>query len=44
VSIDPELHARYGERIPVVAIDGREALEFHVDPDGLRRLLGRVSP
>ena len=26
VSLDPVLHARYGERIPVVAVDGEEAV------------------
>ena len=26
VSIDPELHRRYGERIPVVTLDGEEAV------------------
>lgn len=43
VSIDPVLHNRYGERIPVVAIDGVEMFEFHVDADALRIALGRVS-
>ncbi|MEA2441444.1 MAG: hypothetical protein QOH76_2868, partial [Thermoleophilaceae bacterium] len=28
VSLDPVLHARYGERIPVVAVDGVEAFEL----------------
>ena len=31
VSIDPGLHAEYGERIPVVAVDGREVSELGVD-------------
>jgi glutaredoxin len=43
VSQDPVLHGRYGERIPVVAIDGEEAFEFHVDPVGLRERLDRVA-
>jgi glutaredoxin len=43
VSLDPVLHGRYGERIPVVAIDGEEAFEFHVDPKGLRERLDRVA-
>ena len=34
VSLDPVLHRRYGERIPVLAVDGEELFEFHVDPDG----------
>jgi hypothetical protein len=39
VSIDPELHARYGERIPVVVVDGEELLEGHVDAGELARRL-----
>ena len=31
VSLDPVLHRRYGERIPVVALDGEELFEFFVD-------------
>jgi glutaredoxin len=44
VSIDPRLHARYGERIPVVAIDGRDELELGVDAEDLRERLDRVAP
>jgi glutaredoxin len=43
VSLDAVLHARYGERIPVVTIDGEEAFEYHVDPAGLRERLDRVT-
>ena len=43
VSLDPVLHARYGERIPVLTVDGAEAFEFHVDADELTRLLDTVS-
>jgi glutaredoxin len=43
VSLDPRLHREYGERIPVVAVDGEEACELGVDPAGLERLLGRVA-
>ena len=39
VSIDPELHRSYGERIPVLALDGEELFEFHVDADELARRL-----
>ena len=39
VSIDPDLHDRYGERIPVVAVDGEELLEGHVDAGELARRL-----
>lgn len=41
VSLDPVLHRRYGERIPVVAVDGDEVLELHVDADALRAALER---
>jgi glutaredoxin len=44
VSIDPRLHARYGERIPVLAIDGRDELELGVDAADLRERLDRVAP
>ena len=43
VSLDPVLHARYGERIPVVVVGGREAFEYHVDPQELERLLDTVG-
>ena len=43
VSTDPRLHREYGERIPVVAVDGQEACELHVDPAELERLLARVA-
>ena len=39
VSTDPDLHHRYGERIPVVVVDGEELLEGHVDADELARRL-----
>jgi len=39
VSIDPELHNEYGERIPVLALDGDELFEFHVDAEELARRL-----
>ena len=39
VSTDPDLHRRYGERIPVLALDGDELFEFHVEADELARRL-----
>jgi hypothetical protein len=36
---DPELEARYRERIPVVLVDGVEAFDYFVHPDGLRKRL-----
>ena len=44
VSLDPVLHARYGERIPVVVVAGEEAFEYHVDAEELERLLDTVKP
>lgn len=40
ISIDPELAARYGERIPVVLVDGEEAWEYVVDERELETRLG----
>ena len=44
VSLDPVLHARYGERIPVVEVDGEELFEYFVDPVVLRRRVDTVGP
>ena len=43
VSLDPELHRRFGERIPVVTLEGVELFEYFVDPDALRERLDRVG-
>jgi glutaredoxin len=43
VSLDPELHREYGERIPVLELDGEELFEFHVDEAELVRRVGRVN-
>jgi glutaredoxin len=43
VSIDPVLHARYGERIPVVAVNGRDAFELGLTPAELEKLLDTVT-
>ena len=43
ISLDPVLHRRYGERIPVVSVDGVEAFELEVDARALRDLLGTVE-
>ena len=43
VSLDPVLHARYGERIPVVTVAGNEVFEYHVDAPELERLLDTVD-
>ena len=39
VSLDPDLNREYGERIPVLALDGDELFEFHVDAGELARRL-----
>jgi glutaredoxin len=44
VSLDPVLHRRYGERIPVLSVDGEELSEFFVDEASLRGRLARVGP
>jgi glutaredoxin len=43
VTLDPVLERRYGERIPVVALDGEELFDYVVDPDVLRERLDRVT-
>jgi glutaredoxin len=42
VSLDPALNRRYGERIPVLALEGEELFEHFVDGDVLRRRLDKV--
>jgi hypothetical protein len=44
VSLDPVLHARFGERIPVVAVDGVEAFELGVDAAELEHMIDTVTP
>jgi glutaredoxin len=44
VSLDPALNRRYGERIPVLALDGEELFEYFVDEESLRERLDRVNP
>jgi glutaredoxin len=43
VSADPALHRSYGERIPVVEVEGEELFEYHVDPRALRERLDTVG-
>jgi glutaredoxin len=43
VTLDPVLFARYGERIPVVEIDGEETFEYLVDEAVLEGCLDRVG-
>jgi glutaredoxin len=45
ISRDPELRARYGERIPVVLVDGEPAFEYEVDEQALElRVSGAGAP
>jgi thiol-disulfide isomerase/thioredoxin len=41
---DPALMNTYGERIPVVLVDGAEAFQYHVSERRLRRLAGAGAP
>jgi glutaredoxin len=43
VSIDPGLSRKYGERIPVVAVDGNELFELGVSAEELGAALDRAS-
>jgi hypothetical protein len=43
VTLDPVLYREYGERIPVLALDGEELFEFHVEEAVLLRRLDRVD-
>ena len=43
VSLDPGLHREYGERIPVLELDGEELFEFHVEEAVLVQRVDRVD-
>ena len=43
ISRDPVLYKRYGERIPVLEMDGETVFEFFIDEAVLERRLDRVS-
>jgi glutaredoxin len=43
ITLDPGLFARYGERIPVLELDGDVLFEFVVDEDLLQERLDRVT-
>jgi glutaredoxin len=43
VSLDPDLHREYGERIPVLALDGEELFDFFVEEAVLVERLCRVD-
>jgi glutaredoxin len=44
ISLDPVLHRRYGERIPVLALEGEDLFDYVVDEAVLRERLDRVGP
>lgn len=39
IDADPSITERYTIRVPVVAVDGEELFEFHVDEQALRAAL-----
>ena len=43
ITLDPGLFARYGERIPVLELEGEILFEFVVDEDLLQQRLDRVT-
>jgi glutaredoxin len=43
VTLDPVLFREYGERIPVLSLDGEELFEFHVEEAVLLERLDRVD-
>ena len=43
VTLDPVLYREYGERIPVLALDGQELFEFQVEEAVLVERLDRVD-
>jgi glutaredoxin len=43
ISLDPGLNREYGERIPVLAVNGEEAFEYVVDRQGLQECLDKVT-
>ena len=43
ITLDPVLFARYGERIPVLELDGEVLFELSVNEDLLRQRLDRVT-
>jgi glutaredoxin len=44
VTLDPALERRYGERIPVLTVDGEELFQYFVDARALAERLDKVTP
>jgi glutaredoxin len=43
ITTDAELERRYRERIPVVAVEGQELFDFHVDEPVLEQVLSEEA-
>ena len=43
ITLDPGLNHEYGERVPVVAVDGVDAFDYSVDRQALEERLDRVT-
>jgi glutaredoxin len=43
ITLDPGLNREYGERIPVVAVDGVDTFDYSVDRQALKQRLDRVT-
>jgi glutaredoxin len=43
ITRDPGLAAAYRERIPVVAVEGQEVCDLHVDAEAVEERLARVA-
>jgi glutaredoxin len=43
IDADPELRALYDHEVPVIAINGRKAFKYRVDPAALRDRLDRAA-
>jgi glutaredoxin len=44
VTLDPALERRYGDRIPVLAVDGEELFQYFIDARALADRLDKVTP
>jgi hypothetical protein len=40
---DADLEGRYGQRVPVVLVNGEEEFDLHVDPERLRGVLAAAG-
>ena len=43
VDSDPDLHARFGDSVPVLFVDGRKAFKYRATAGALRRKLQRAD-